>query len=1051
MKFAHIADTHIRNLKYHKEYRSVFKNLYESLRQEKPDCIIHCGDIAHTKTQISPEFVEMCSNFLSSLADIAPTYVILGNHDGNLKNSSRQDALSPIVDALNHPDLYLLKDSGETRLNDKFTINVLSVFDRDNWQNPTSNERINIALYHGAISGIKTDTGWTMEHGEDDIDIFNNFDYGFLGDIHKTNQTLDKAGKIRYPGSTVQQNHGETNDKGFLIWDIQDKNTFTCKHIILLNPRPFITIRLTPKGRLPNKIEVQKNARLRLISENNLPLDVVRRAVDVAKLRFKPEAITYLNKSAGDRGSVEELTNGLIQEDLRDIAVQEEFIDEYLKDYQPTTEALKQVFDMNRKLNAVVEDEEDVRRNISWKFKKVEWDNLFNYGESNCIDFSKMEGIVGILGKNFSGKSSIIDSILYTIYNTTSKNNRKNFNLINQNEDWCRGYVEIDIGTKTYNIERKSTKYTKKLKGKETDEAKTDVEFNVRDNATGVATSLNGITRMQTDKNIRKIFGTIEDFLTTSMASQLESLSYINEGSTRRKEILAKFLDLEIFERKFKLAKDESGDLKGAIRKMSDRNFEDEIKESNTQLARGQTKLLNRQRLNEEKIATLKDREASLSRINGQIQSIPEEVIDIKQVLGKLKTVKSEAAKIEINLKKKKERAVNEEGLLQKIENFIDGFDIEDVNNKKQIANEFAHRLQEIEDEISEYESRKQIIEKKIELLKIAPCSYKLQEKCHFVSDARRAIDDTNRVKIGLNQLTLNKTTLTKKLDEMNVDKLDEYSSKYILLQERGVAIRNEVSTLKIDIEKDKVKLLKASSLLDTLGEKEKLYEDNREVIENLEDLQQQKTQLSREIGLVAVEIDAQKTELIDLYTAVGRFEQKNTELVAQRDNYEHMQQEYTTADLFMRCMHANGISYDIIKKRLPLINDEISKILTNIVDFEVFFENDDKKLDILIKHPSYDARPIEMGSGAEKTITAMAIRLALLNVSTLPKGDVFILDEPGTSLDAENMEGFIRILDMIKTQFKTVLLISHLDSLKDIVDRQIMIEKVEGKAYVNE
>ena len=163
------------------------------------------------------------------------------------------------------------------------------------------------------------------------------------------------------------------------------------------------------------------------------------------------------------------------------------------------------------------------------------------------------------------------------------------------------------------------------------------------------------------------------------------------------------------------------------------------------------------------------------------------------------------------------------------------------------------------------------------------------------------------------------------------------------------------------------------------------------------------------------------------------------------------MQTEFAAAHLFMTCTHANGISYDIIKKRLPIIYDEISKTLSNIVDFEVFFENDDKKLDIAIKHPSYDARPIEMCSGAEKTIAAMAIRLALLNVSTLPKGDVFILDEPGTALDADNMEGFIRILDMIKTQFKTVLLISHLDSLKDIVDSQIMIEKLEGKAYVNE
>ena len=86
MKFAHIADTHIRNLKYHPEYKIVFKRMYEILRAEQVDCIVHCGDIAHTKTQISPEFVDMTADFFRSLAEIAPTYIILGNHDGNLKN-----------------------------------------------------------------------------------------------------------------------------------------------------------------------------------------------------------------------------------------------------------------------------------------------------------------------------------------------------------------------------------------------------------------------------------------------------------------------------------------------------------------------------------------------------------------------------------------------------------------------------------------------------------------------------------------------------------------------------------------------------------------------------------------------------------------------------------------------------------------------------------------------------------------------------------------------------------------------------------------------------
>ena len=1051
MKFAHIADTHIRNLKYHKEYREVFAQMYEKLRELKPDYIIHCGDIAHTKTQISPEFVEMCSGFLRNLADIAPTYVILGNHDGNLKNSSRQDALTPIVDALEHNSLYLLKDSGEVLLDDQFTINVLSVFDRDNWQNPTDNNRVNIGLYHGSISGIKTDTGWVMEHGENDISIFNNFDYGFLGDIHKTNQSLDEKGKIRYCGSTVQQNHGESNDKGFLLWDIQDKDNYTCEHHILKNPKPFITLKLTPTGRLPSKTDIPSGARLRLVSQNNLPLDVVRRAVDAAKTRFKPEAVTYLSRNAGNAGNVDNLASKLFKENLRDVGVQEELIKEYLSDYQPDEQTLNSVYELNKKYNTIVEKEEETKRNVSWRLRSLEWDNLFNYGEGNRVDFSSLDGIVGILGKNFSGKSSVIDSLLYTLYNTTSKKNRRNYNIINQNEDYGRGKVQIDIGTKTYTIERKSTKYVKRLKGKETNEAKTDVEFSVFDNATEIETILNGMTRLETDKNIRNVFGTLDDFLTTSMASQLESLSFINEGSVKRKETLAKFLDLEFFDQKFKLAKEESAELKGAIKKMESRDFDNEIKEADTELARVQTKLMNKQRLEQEKLDELQDLKIKLSTLQKQIDSVPEEVIDIKKVLKKLKRVKKESAILKMNLDKKQEEFASGQKYLQKVETFLGSFDIEDVNSKKQTATEIGNELLGFAREIKEHEKTKKVIGDRISYVKTAPCGINLQDKCGFVADARRQANDSSRVKIAINQLTLSTKVKQQQLDDLNVSKLDEYLNNYELLLEKRADKKDEVSRLEIDIEKDKIQVLKSENLLKDLESKETLYEQNREVIENVEALLKDKQDVSNKIDLVSDELTEFKQQIAKIHQSVGREEQRNLQVKKEKQDFEDMQTEFAAAHLFMTCMHANGISYDIIKKRLPIINDEISKTLSNIVDFEVFFENDDKKLDIAIKHPSYDARPIEMCSGAEKTIAAMAIRLALLNVSTLPKGDVFILDEPGTALDADNMEGFIRILDMIKTQFKTVLLISHLDSLKDIVDRQVMIEKNEGKAYVNE
>jgi DNA repair exonuclease SbcCD ATPase subunit len=179
--------------------------------------------------------------------------------------------------------------------------------------------------------------------------------------------------------------------------------------------------------------------------------------------------------------------------------------------------------------------------------------------------------------------------------------------------------------------------------------------------------------------------------------------------------------------------------------------------------------------------------------------------------------------------------------------------------------------------------------------------------------------------------------------------------------------------------------------------------------------------------------------------------EQKVNNLITQKNEYLDLQEEFSAYDLYMRCMHPNGIAYGVIKRKLPVINEEIAKILANIVEFEVFFEDDGKRLDIYIKHPSHEPRPLEMGSGAEKTIAAMAIRLALLSVSSLPKSDIFILDEPGTALDEENMQGFVDILDLIKSYFKTVLLISHLDSLKDCVDAQIVIDKKNGYAFIQQ
>ncbi len=1036
IKIAHIADTHIKNLKYHEDYRACFEQMYEILREQEVDYIVHCGDIAHTKTQISPEFVEMASDFFTNLSKIATTFIILGNHDGNLKNSSRQDAITPIVQALDSAHIRLLKNSGETSLAyGNVVLNVLSVFDRDNWIQPTNPDKINIALYHGAISNCQTDAGWTMEHGEDNLSIFEEFDFAMLGDIHKR-QFLDKEKRVYYAGSTTQQNHGEEDDKGFSVWKINSKNDWKIEHFTLQNPRPFITVELTAAGKIPRNAYVPNNARLRLVSDSNLPLDVMRKAVDIAKHKFRPESISFLNRAAGKRGDVEELTEGLGAQNLRDPEVQQELISEYLKDYQVTSDTLSKVYELNSKYNVQVESKEDISRNVNWDLVRFEWSNLFNYGENNYVDFNNVNGIVGIFGKNFSGKSSIIDAILFTMFNTTSKNERKNVNVVNQNRDWGEGKLSIAVNDKTYTICRKVTKYVKKGKDGESTEAKTELDFSVYDAVLDETTSLNGTTRNETDAVIRRHFGTIDDFLISSLSSQHGALAFINEGSTKRKEIIAKFLDLQFFDKKFKLAKEDSISSKALVKKLEGRDYEKEILEAE-EAFEGYKKAISvveaEEKLIETKSVTV---HTLLNDVSRKIIDIPTDAIDIHTVQSEIKTIKNQLISLSQSVVEDSEKLIKERERFEKISALMMSLDYNSLKDS-------LSTIQETEEKLKGFTSRLEIATEKKKLLEDIPCGSSYPA-CKFIRDAHVASATIPEVESKANELR-------NTLEGLNPEIVRDHLNKYSALETKRINTKTFIKELELSVEKMNSAIQRLNTKMQELVAQQSEYNDNKEAIENLEKLIKEKDTYDNQIKSLERENQSNNQKKIDLYKSLGSEEQRVESLKEKRLEFETIQSEYAAYDLFLRCMHPNGIAYDIIKQKLPVINEEIAKILSNVVDFEIFFETSGNKFDIFIKHPKHDARPIEMASGAEKSMAAMAIRLALLSVSSLPKGNTFVLDEPGTALDEENMAGFIRILELIKVYFKNVLLISHLDSLKDCVDMQIVIEKEAGFAKVNQ
>jgi DNA repair exonuclease SbcCD ATPase subunit len=342
------------------------------------------------------------------------------------------------------------------------------------------------------------------------------------------------------------------------------------------------------------------------------------------------------------------------------------------------------------------------------------------------------------------------------------------------------------------------------------------------------------------------------------------------------------------------------------------------------------------------------------------------------------------------------------------------------------------------------------LFRRRVRLLSEVPCSDKFPN-CKFICDAHTAQEALPEAIGTVKGLRANSISLIEDIDNLGAENVEDHLNKYDQLLGKLKDTQNEISIFSLEVQNNNTRHTMLLKEVEDLQNQILEYEKNQEIIDNAQNLLNKKNTIVRKIDSTKDNLTTCEEELRQLYVTHGSCEQKLTNLREQKQELGNLREEYAAYDLFMQCMHTGGISYDIIKNKLPIINEEIAKVLANIVDFEVFFEDDGRRLNIFIKHPKHDPRPIEMGSGAEKTIAAMAIRLSLLSVSNLPKSNIFILDEPGTALDAENLEGFIRILEMVKSYFRVVIMISHLDSLKDCVDTVINIDKHDGYAQVNQ
>ena len=232
---------------------------------------------------------------------------------------------------------------------------------------------------------------------------------------------------------------------------------------------------------------------------------------------------------------------------------------------------------------------------------------------------------------------------------------------------------------------------------------------------------------------------------------------------------------------------------------------------------------------------------------------------------------------------------------------------------------------------------------------------------------------------------------------------------------------------------------------------------------------------IQKEIDLVKAELDEFEEVLEEVekqYTIENTNITKYTALLEQikKDlaEYKAIEKNLKLYEVYKKSI--KQLPYILLNKIQPLLEKKVNDLLTIITDFTIKFDISDNKIDIYLDRPIYNMSKsnsntntslnylnnknsskanryilINNGSGFERFISSLAIRIALLDMSNLPKINFLAIDEGFSAFDTHNINNVGQILDYLKTKFDFILTISHLTQIKENSDIIIGLQKDEN------
>ena len=1046
-KIAHLADIHIRKLHRFVEYRDVFNRLYKKLEELKPDLIYIGGDVVHGKLDTSPEEIRLLADFFLNLSDICKTVIIPGNHDCNLNNKSREDVLSPVVDLVQqiNPNLIYWKESGVYELGGCH-FGLLSVFDitKDNKPNLKNLPRAKdiegknkIALYHGSVGTFEVDTGLKMSDDFMGVQDFDGYDMVLLGDIHKR-QFLNDKETIAYCGSLIQQNFAEAPEHGFLLWDVDTRKS---EFIQIENDYGYKTIRVED-GDIKSKMSFVPRFGNLKVKHRNTPVEQLRLIeLDLRKKYTEIKSIAF-EKMDSIENKLNESKTKISIEDIHDLKVQNELIHKVARLENPAIDdkTLQRLFDINEFTNSSIGMKNDLPRNVDWKLKYIEFDGMFSYGKRNKIDFTKLNGVVGVVAPNHSGKSALIDIIAYTIFDTCSRT-FKAIEVLNNKSKNFEVKLSLEVNGVDYIIHR--TGLLKERRVRKTGEIRrlcpVAVKFYVEEN--GELIDLSGAARSNsqygtgTNEEIRKILGTFDDFILTSLSLQNNGQNFVDKKQSERKQILSQFMGIDLFDKLYDIAREDVADEKSYLKRIKEKNvFESmgrieqklkDLKESKVQV--------------EEKIEPVeKDLEDFKSQVE-ELKTKLKDVDDIKQLnFDELISEKeSELESQKETLKVEEEYKDNIRPLYNTIYSKLKEYDEETLDHNYKKFQECKEHLTKIKSDVTVKENQIKHLEVSLEEVKEhqfdEDCEYCVKNSQWHIEKIKSLTSEIKDCKLNLDKILNDKSHREKDIESFG--NVEQDKAKYEELMEDLKRVEGDAYKTHAKIKELELSVEQTQSNLEKIQKDQQLFLDNASAIAYNRNIMQKvdKYQTQVKIGGDILEELDKELKKVDSTILIEETNQKN--LGEEIKDLVDAEQKVADYEVYLRLVSRDGIPQLIINDALPIIENEVNAVLDHMMaGFQLGITNEDKNINLYIRYDDQEW-PLNLSSGMEKFVSSLALRVGLINVSNLPSPNFLVIDEGFGTLDTDNLSNMKGAFEYLKTRFDSVFIISHLDTIKDFMD----------------